>query len=962
MRTLKTKSAKSRFLSAVQEDDKKSRILFNDSRIICVGKRFYLIALLIIYKAVARLELDDLLAHQSSVIKGEKEEYIINPKGPLNLLRGYIYYKKHFMLNKRLFSPELDIRYEIILDTADDSDNVKYLYKRSPQNDTVRPLEASSGPKSEDKYRCQEQEKLKRYTIGYHRKLLQMFTIQDNGACIETGRGDSLTTFLRYTRVKEHSMAILATLLLLTEGIKVPIKYVSSKENMNTQLIIQKKNRIQEHLSVSMHVPYKCPISKRTKSVMQKEAKGIFNFFISHQKSSFLKWDDALIEPNTLEKFNSGRFLNSLPFLIQMYIFEFIDNIEDANKFIFAVYEILKEYSEENESKEEKETDHAISVFNRCFVPANQLEASLTYIDNVKKVKSLEAMRKSTPFLNSVQVFTFSRIPMQNLPSSDELKHGIEYFANCVESSILSLVCCFMYDPILGEYTTSHLPNAMPKLHSFFMKYKMPTEFISLEMHQKWNEIVSNLENKEVLYCNKGNELMSGIINIAAVLIEITGISHTFAKNIYQFKSIVNSEQEITNEMLIELATVLEDIFLALSVNKSLKLSMLDIVKCKRSDPAYDLFGCLSIKYKVCKNKQKFCIKISSFHTQSAVIGSKRSIRTASSFILNTPRKYEDPNDFFSHLVNSYIDVGLKRLINCAENIKNTDFIEEICHAAKTDFINVNRILMLDSIYTLQSKFNILEYCSIYMCNKNLDKDYSGVKFTSNILGIVHSFALSNVSSLLSVIIYTGVYKFYGSKIKINTKGNWPVQLPDSKACLGLFNSIVSIGNKELLVDALDVFMSFDTGERPGDNVILLIKELSHETFRLLLKDEDPAYAQKLIHIMKARYHGHGHTLSNIVCCIWLFYACNDEDISIETICLVFDMVQPYCDKDIFNFIYTPDNCSHAINVFKSMKIPLYGRNNGKKKYDKIANVIKEYQRGFNTESTPGCTLLTPEI
>ncbi|KAI5165352.1 hypothetical protein NEIRO03_0310 [Nematocida sp. AWRm78] len=729
---------------------------------------------------------------------------------------------------------------------------------------------------------------------------------------------------------------------------------------MNMHLIIQKKNRIQEHLSVSMHVPYKCPVSKRTKSVMQKEAKGIFNFFISHQKSPFLKWDEALIEPNTLEKFNSGRFLNTLPFLIQMYIFEFIDNIEDANKFIFAVYEILKEYAEENESKDEKETNHAISVFNRCFVPANQLEESLTYIDNVKKVKSLEDMRKSTPFLNCVQVFTFSRIPMQNPPGSNELAHGIEYFANCVESSILSLVCCLMYDPILGEYTTNHIPNAIPKLHSFFMKYKIPTEFISLEMHQKWNEVVSNLENKEILYCNKGNELMSGIINIATVLIEITGITHTFAKDLHQFKSIVNSDQKITNEMLIELATVLEDIFLVLSVNKSLKLSMLDIVKSKRSDPTYDLFGCVNIKYTVGMNKQKFCMKISCFHTQTAVIGSKRSIRTASSFILNTPKKYEDPKDFFSHLVNSYIDVGLKRLINYTENVKKEDFVKEIRHAAETDFINVNRILMLDSIYTLQSKFNILEYCSIYMCNKNLDKNYSGVKFTSNILGIVHSFSLSNVSSLLSVIVYTGVYKFYGSKIKINTKGNWPVQLPDSKACLSLFNSIVFIGNKGLLVDALDVFMSFDTDERPGDNIILLIKELSHQIFRLLLKDEDLEYAQKLIHAIKARYRTYGHTLSNIVCCIWLFYACNDEDISIETICLVFDMVHPYCDKDIFNFIYTSDNCSHAITVFKSMKIPLYSRSNGKKKYDKIANVIKEYQRGFNPENAPGGTLFTP--
>ncbi|EHY66487.1 hypothetical protein NERG_00127 [Nematocida ausubeli] len=62
---------------------------------------------------VSRIEIEDLKAVQNRQFFNDgNEPKLINPNGPLNLLRGYIYHKNGYMHNKRLFSHELDIKYK----------------------------------------------------------------------------------------------------------------------------------------------------------------------------------------------------------------------------------------------------------------------------------------------------------------------------------------------------------------------------------------------------------------------------------------------------------------------------------------------------------------------------------------------------------------------------------------------------------------------------------------------------------------------------------------------------------------------------------------------------------------------------------------------------------------------------------------------------------------------------------
>ncbi|KAI5138688.1 hypothetical protein NEAUS04_2488, partial [Nematocida ausubeli] len=58
----------------------------------------------------------------------------INPNGPLNFFRGYIYQKMECMYNKRFFAPQISTKYELKKESIDEGYE-EYKYNRDRQMD-----------------------------------------------------------------------------------------------------------------------------------------------------------------------------------------------------------------------------------------------------------------------------------------------------------------------------------------------------------------------------------------------------------------------------------------------------------------------------------------------------------------------------------------------------------------------------------------------------------------------------------------------------------------------------------------------------------------------------------------------------------------------------------------------------------------------------------------------------------
>ncbi|KAI5160718.1 hypothetical protein NEAUS03_1309 [Nematocida ausubeli] len=142
----------------------------------------------------------------------------INPDGPLNFLRGYIYQKMECMYNKRFFAPQIDTEYFVKEDIDEPNlcNNCNYI--RNKQMDRS--------------YTAQSTNKMDVYNEQYHNHLIDLFPSPTGDITIETRGNQSFIQFLRAETTKEHSLQILAMLLLFSEGADIKIAVESTGEKI----------------------------------------------------------------------------------------------------------------------------------------------------------------------------------------------------------------------------------------------------------------------------------------------------------------------------------------------------------------------------------------------------------------------------------------------------------------------------------------------------------------------------------------------------------------------------------------------------------------------------------------------------------------------------------------------------------------------------------------------------------
>ncbi|EIJ87102.1 hypothetical protein NEQG_02706, partial [Nematocida parisii ERTm3] len=273
--------------------------------------------LIMMYTVCARLEMSGIQNICETPFSIDKNT-IINHNGPLNPLRTYIMHKSSYMYNKRMFSQEINTDYSLKKSEKSTENEHFYIYTRNPENDKA--------------YKCSGigRRYTPNYLYYYHKTMIYMFPCENNNLSIEPCRNDSFTRFLRAHCNEVDSLYLLAALLLLSEGIDVPIaieKNIHSGERILLKFDFDEFSFIDLPLWLESIVPKEADQQMHDASsvaedidlyirqenimheverimVYQKETEEIVQFFKSLCIEPFLSDLEKCREPETQSNFN----------------------------------------------------------------------------------------------------------------------------------------------------------------------------------------------------------------------------------------------------------------------------------------------------------------------------------------------------------------------------------------------------------------------------------------------------------------------------------------------------------------------------------------------------------------------------------------------------------------------------------------------------------------------------------
>ncbi|EHY66372.1 hypothetical protein NERG_00011 [Nematocida ausubeli] len=677
-----------------------------------------LLSLVIMQSILARIDMEDIKKVNKTFV-GESQDVAINPKGPLNLLRGYIGHQSGYMHNKRFYSPEIDTDYVMSKKGLSCLGKQEYDFTRTPVNDRVYKDLDTTTPEGN-------------YLSTYHTQLIKMFPSMFGDLSIEIDRSNALTNFLRAEHVKKDTKYILAALLLLSEGVDVKIAVESTKEKK--KLVIKSKTcKEKEFVNVVMHTAGLDPVTnEHSENIYQSEAAEIVTFYIRCRDNPLLKRVGEFAMPVTREQFESGLFLNNAAFLIQTYIYEFIDTAEDYKDFVEAAHELMVDQVAEKESpKQTKKKDKNRRIFDKLFIEKEALNENIKYTTSFYNLVKAKSGNLIFPFYNNIQLPRYTRVPRCKLDKSGfELDQSL-YYSDCVETVLLGLFCCLAYNLETQKYETSHMGEGVSKeLKEFFEKYPKPTETTDFEMHKQWSKVVACLKNNKINYKQSRNELLPEFSNIFLVIAEITGQKKGVLELLEYVESVCKAGKLDINQQC-WITVKIDSILKSLSLNKHMKVLCFNMTIGETPSGKADILSDINIIYygsEITLNVKKGIIDIS---LASSLYDNSEHIREKFKEVRDM---YSDVDCYIGYIVAHYIDAELDLSNNNGSTIlKNIG--RDINIMLQDESQNLSKIFLHRDISTTHMKSYIMECFVFGALDKKVTPKSPLARFTANILG-----------------------------------------------------------------------------------------------------------------------------------------------------------------------------------------------------------------------------------
>ncbi|OAG32330.1 hypothetical protein NEIG_02620 [Nematocida sp. ERTm5] len=663
------------------------------------------------------------------------------------------------------------------------------------------------------------------YMQAFTQQLINMFPSEDRYLSIESEKSDSFTRFLKEYKGKSDGLYVLASLFLLSEGINIPIRIVKSKENNKNKILVLKKKKVEEpeeedsngepkakrkkmeegfHINLSMIIKDNEEENNTAEPVYQKKTEEIVNFFknlVNTDPSYHLDVPEEFLMPTTHEEFLTGNFLCNPKFLIQSYIFEYINSVKIYKEFVRAVYDLLNEQISNNDDNVNPSMvpgNKAQEVFDSLFIRQDSAELSskIEYIEHFRLVEyklnnELQPMpyvKNAKPdtynvYLSPINEFLSRHTPLYNR-KKDEFQNDKIYKGDiAIEPAILCLFFLFTFDSNTGRYDISHMPNPSKELKRFFAKYSDPLQVMDYTMHREWYRVVGDLPNKNISYrsdlSGSRTPIEFGLLNMIYVIREIAAKNDTkINKKIESMKSIIDNCNKISDSNIGRVLMDIQEICTSLSKNKKietqcgyfftkeLKNGLKDgicdsspfqiIYKPKEKTPGsivIELMGPYnddpnrngSIKYKVSENMLR------------------NSDSDAKKTACDIQNMYIEPKSYIGYIMRQYTDLCLDK-ISYAIDDKYT-FTKRIQSILNSRHTNPNGLLLCGNLETLYYKAEMIEM----FLEKNKNSTESDIKamsisnpmvqFTRNLVGSVPINEYSLKKEFRFIRVYAGKYK-----------------------------------------------------------------------------------------------------------------------------------------------------------------------------------------------------------
>ncbi|KAI5148547.1 hypothetical protein NEAUS05_1429 [Nematocida ausubeli] len=414
-----------------------------------------LISIFLAGHAFALIKRNEILDIQKEIIRtNEGVEYLVNPSGPLSPIMLYLC-RKVDILHKKRFNSDYIVKHGFC--PLDLTGTVRLVFDRSSDTVSKNYIEDDEPKNVENRYNA----------------LINMFPSPDGEISIypKDNCKDSFTLFLQSDSIKVYSHRILIALLLLSEGIDVPLKFKKYFLNYPT---LQWKSPSQREifLSVKMIISSEGTrdrYSSKRKAHYQRTTEQIIHTFTEfHAESQFETEKTTFNKEYSYEDWDNENKLD-LRWLIQSYIYFYLETKNEVIKFNLEVFRIVDSYIKECERFSlQDQKIIALKFFNRCFMDKN---TESDVLDSWEKVNKFEEILTAQEQIQLLPFTENSQLPIKtkgkiHLYGLAQLKK--EIFSPDIESALLGLFCCFAYDPDTNTYNIDHIPFMSEEVKGLF--------------------------------------------------------------------------------------------------------------------------------------------------------------------------------------------------------------------------------------------------------------------------------------------------------------------------------------------------------------------------------------------------------------------------------------------------------------------------------------------------------------
>ncbi|OAG33297.1 hypothetical protein NEIG_01047 [Nematocida sp. ERTm5] len=914
--------------------------------------------LLMAHILYARVELFDIKIAGETHIR-TRNNLLISQDGPLSLLRGYIMRRSGYMYNKRLFSSGIDIDYSMKKSAkSTESIHVYNTYTRQPEKDKAHVKVAKDGANAD-------------YFTNFHQQLIYMFPCESGILSIESSKADSFTRFLRTNRNRLDTLHLLAALLLLSEGINVPI-VIENNEIEGTRVFLQynsaspalinlslwldsivvaeaeeqmqSTNSVLEEIDLYIRKNNSAPKVERG-IVYQKETEEIVQFFLSLCNKTFLSDLKMCYEPDTQEEFNNGSFLDNPKFLIQSYIFEYIDNLEQYMLFVDCVYGMLQyllSYKKTTEQQKEQ-IERAMDYF---FIDKNLYISELNYTVDICDLKSKIDKEAIIPFTCSEMVPTYTRVPEYEYISDDlngHIQDELLQYSDHVETTLLNLFMCLTYNPETNLCSTEHMPGASAALIEFFNKYSAPTESASQTKHRDWCKVVSRLNNPKIRYVRESRtELCGGLENILYVISELfiedsnilTGIERVI-------NSLYNIEEE--TERIDDMQWLLVNVLNSLAINCQISIDSSSLEYLPSEGQAFDIFGSVVLSFH--SKDRRECIqldilpKYSKFLLVSEFIDFSEGIKGK---LIQIRTKYNLIKSYTLRIIWNYLNNSIQSLEKItpkqSQYMLNT-IMKGIEHTP-------NQIFMYGRIDSLDYKTAIVKRFLINSRKHEFRQDNPILRIAENIIGSVYLNRQQERKKMLSACVCNLAYKKqYSKRLDYDTL-QLPVPELDADDIRGLLNDTLDASNsKEFFYNSFYNILSHSICYKEAFNIFGVYTSFRALCVMLVEKYGSTELSQAMQY-MREHIEPYNPHILNYIWFLWLSYACTETPYDQKLVDYVYMYLNHvYITSDYMAWVAKIPgmNFNYILSVLEKEKYILCNDNNGisKEKYERVIDHFK---------------------